>query len=83
MSTDIVITDSTTIEQLHQEVYVDNRFEFSKIYAELIVEYPQYESLIKETWTKSSIYEMSFSDFQKFILDDLGESTMFSGEFDY
>lgn len=80
---DIVVNDKTTVADLFQSVYRDNYYDFQGVFAELISKYPQFESLIKEAWTKSSIYDIAYADFRAFFLDEEQQGSIFDGDFDY
>lgn len=83
MLSEITISNSTTAESLFDEVYEQNTSGFNEVYASLITEYPDYETVIKESWMKSNIFQLSYSEFKEFIFNSTQEETIFSGDFDF
>lgn len=83
MLSDIVINGSTTAESLFDEVYAENTSGFNEVYAALIGEYPDHEAMIRESWLKSNVFQMSYSEFKRYIFESTQEDTIFSGDFDY
>lgn len=80
MLSDIVIDSGTTPEDLFQQILISP--DFSHIYADLISNYPNYETMIREAWIKSSIFNLSFSDFRNYIFNSIQENMGSVEEFD-
>lgn len=65
MSGNIIIGPSTTIEQLHEQVYNTSLDFYAKIYEQLLIDYPEYETLIGgalEHTTQTDFIQSPFRD---------------------
>ncbi|MGL5337036.1 MAG: hypothetical protein ACRC9R_13035 [Enterovibrio sp.] len=66
MSGNIIINPSTTVEQLHEQVYNTSLDFYAKIYEQLMIDYPEYQELIGgalEYTTKADYIQSPFRDF--------------------
>ena len=73
MSGNITINDTTTVEQLHSEVYNTNLNDYAEVYNQLITDFPQFEQLIKE----AEIFTSEFSLQQEGFIDFINQEIIF------
>ncbi len=81
---DINIDASTTSTELYREVFTEYYYDYQAEFANLIVEYPQYEELIRSAWLEADTYNIAYQAFKDEFFNLLASNeTIFDGQFDW